>query len=199
MPSWSQDTDAVLASHNVTLAKGLSSTQVEKLRAEYGSNELEQEEGTPLWKLVLQQFDDLLVKILLGAATLSFVLAFFEDHEGLEAFVEPFVILLILVLNAVVGVWQEHNAENALEALKRLQECTCQCIRDGALIPELPAAELVPGDVVNINVGDKVPADVRVMKLKTTSVRTDEGSLTGESETVMKTTEPVAEEARIQD
>ena len=198
-PSWSQDTDAVLASHNVTLAKGLSSTQVEKLRAEYGSNELEQEEGTPLWKLVLQQFDDLLVKILLGAATLSFVLAFFEEHEGLEAFVEPFVILLILVLNAVVGVWQEHNAENALEALKRLQECTCQCIRDGALIPELPAAELVPGDVVNINVGDKVPADVRVMKLKTTSVRTDEGSLTGESETVMKTTEPVAEEARIQD
>ena len=79
-PSWSQDTDAVLASHNVTLAKGLSSTQVEKLRAEYGSNELEQEEGTPLWKLVLQQFDDLLVKILLGAATLSFVLAFFEER-----------------------------------------------------------------------------------------------------------------------
>mmetsp|Transcript_9645 Transcript_9645/g.24917 ORF Transcript_9645/g.24917 Transcript_9645/m.24917 type:complete len:1066 (-) Transcript_9645:13-3210(-) len=200
MPSWSQSPEQVLTSHKVTLAKGLSSAQIEKLKAEYGPNELEQEEGTPLWKLVLQQFDDLLVKILLGAATLSFVLAFFEDgEEGLQAFVEPFVILLILVLNAIVGVWQEHNAENALEALKSLQECTCQCVRDGQLIPELPAAELVPGDVVQINVGDKIPADVRVIKLKTTSVRTDEGALTGESETVMKTTDPVAAEARIQD
>jgi len=113
--------------------------------------------------------------------------------------VEPFVILLILILNAVVGVWQEHNAENALEALKQLQDCHCQCMRDGALVPDVPAADLVPGDVVHINVGDKVPADVRVIKLKTTSVRTDEGALTGESETVMKMTEPVSAEARIQD
>lgn len=152
-PSWSSTPQEVLESHGVTLQKGLSAGQVEKLRAEYGPNELDKEESTPLWKLVLQQFDDLLVKILLGAATLSFVLAFFEDgEEGLQAFVEPFVILLILILNAVVGVWQEHNAENALEALKQLQDCHCQCMRDGALVPDVPAADLVPGDVVHINV-----------------------------------------------
>jgi len=197
---WGQATHEVLESLSVSLENGLSTKKVEELRKEFGSNELDKEEGTPLWKLVLAQFDDLLVKILLGAAMLSFVLAFFEgEEEGMQAFVEPFVILLILVLNAIVGVWQEHNAENALEALKQLQDCTCQVMRDGELVPELPAAELVPGDVVIINVGDKVPADVRVIKLKTTSVRTDEGALTGESETVMKQTDPVADEARIQD
>ena len=105
----------------------------------------------------------------------------------------------LLPLPFVAGVWQEANAESALEALKELQNCTAQCTRDGVLIPDLPAAELVPGDVVTINVGDKVPADCRVMKLKTTSVRTDEGALTGESETVMKGTEPVSADARIQD
>ena len=121
----------------------------------------------------------------------AFVLAFFEDgEEGMQAFVEPFVILLILILNAIVGVWQEHSAENALEALKELQSCTTQCMRDGVLVPEVPASDLVPGDIVMINVGDKVPADVRIIKLKTTSMRTDEGALTGESETVMKQLEP---------
>jgi len=200
MPSWSHSVNEVLVSHGVKIDVGLTNERVEKLRAEFGSNELDKEEGTPLWKLVLAQFDDLLVKILLGAATLSFVLAFFEDgEEGLQAFVEPFVILLILVLNAIVGVWQEHNAENALEALKELQNCTAVCIRGGALVPEVPAADLVPGDIVQVNVGDKVPADVRVLKLKTTSLRTDEGALTGESETVLKQTDPVGEESRIQD
>mmetsp|Transcript_22732 Transcript_22732/g.68138 ORF Transcript_22732/g.68138 Transcript_22732/m.68138 type:complete len:1025 (+) Transcript_22732:146-3220(+) len=197
---WAASADAVLKAHKVTAEKGLTSKRVEELRAKFGPNELDKEEGTPLWKLVLDQFDDLLVKILLGAACLSFALAFAEHpDERMQAFVEPFVILLILVLNAIVGVWQEHNAENALEALKQMQECTAQCVRDGVLEPEVPAADLVPGDVVHVNVGDKVPADVRVVTLKTTSVRTDEGALTGESETVSKTTGTVGKDARIQD
>mmetsp|Transcript_3788 Transcript_3788/g.11224 ORF Transcript_3788/g.11224 Transcript_3788/m.11224 type:complete len:1060 (+) Transcript_3788:133-3312(+) len=197
---WAQTAAQVLKGHGVTVDKGLSSAKVAKLREKYGPNELEKEEGTPLWKLVLEQFDDLLVKILLGAAGLSFALAFAEEgEERMQAFVEPFVILLILVLNAIVGVWQEHNAENALEALKQLQNCTAQVVRDGALAPEVPAADLVPGDIVHVNVGDKVPADVRVVELKTTSLRTDEGALTGESETVVKTADAVAKGARIQD
>ena len=117
----------------------------------------------------------------------------------MQAFVEPFVILLILVINAIVGVWQEHSAESALEALKELQSCNAQCVRDGELVPDVPATELVPGDIVHIGVGDKVPADLRILKLKTTSLRTDEGALTGESETVTKITEAVGEEARIQE
>jgi len=201
MPAWSETTSNVLASYEVDPDQGLTNERVAKARAEHGRNELEKEEGTPLWKLVLAQFDDLLVKILLGAALLSFVLAFFEESEdgGLQAFVEPFVILLILIINAVVGVWQEHNAENALEALKELQSCNAKCIRNGVLIPDVPASDLVPGDVVELRVGDKVPADMRLLRLKTTSIRTDEGALTGESETVMKHIDPVAAEARIQD
>ena len=223
MPEWSETTAQVLKSHGVSEKSGLSASQVARLTAEHGKNELAQEEATPLWKLVLAQFDDLLVKILLGAAVLSFVLACFEEGEGVEAFVEPFVILLILVINAVVGVWQEHNAESALEALKQMQSATAKCIRGGELVPDLPAEELVPGDIVEIGVGDKVPtdvasggatalsrsltrplhstqvpADVRILRLKTTTVRTDEGALTGESETVMKQTEPVAKSVRIQ-
>ncbi|KAL1521948.1 hypothetical protein AB1Y20_021595 [Prymnesium parvum] len=197
--SWAKPAEEVFAAHGTHPKDGLKSSQVAKLREEFGMNELDKEEGTPLWKLVLQQFDDLLVKILLGAATLSFVLAFFEEEEDSSAFIEPFVILLILILNAIVGVWQEHNAENALEALKELQSCHAKVYRDGVLNPELPAAELVPGDLVEVSVGDKVPADMRLTKLKTTSVRTDEGALTGESETVMKQVEPVSADARIQD
>jgi len=201
--AWASSPASTLSSFGVSsAAHGLTDAQVVAAREKYGPNELDKEEGTPLWKLVLQQFDDLLVKILLGAAVLSFVLAFFEDHGeegGWQAFVEPFVILLILVINAVVGVWQEHNAENALDALKQLQSCNAKCIRNGELLPNVPASELVPGDVVEIRVGDKVPADVRLLQLKTTTVRTDEGALTGESETVMKHTDVVPAESRIQD
>jgi len=197
---WAESTEQVLKSYKTDLSKGLTDAQVTKLRAEYGTNELDKEEGTPLWKLVLQQFDDLLVKILLGAALLSFVLAFFEGDgdEGLQAFVEPFVIMLILVINAVVGVWQEHNAENALDALKEMQTTTTKVLRNGVLVPDVPSSELVPGDVVDVRVGDKVPADVRIIKLKTTTIKTDEGSLTGESETVLKQLELVEKDVRIQ-
>ena len=197
---WAATTDKVLKAHKVSQDEGLSDDQVTALREKYGPNELDKEEGTPLWQLVLDQFDDLLVKILLGAACLSFALAFAEEGDDFaQAMVEPFVILLILIINAIVGVWQEHNAENALEALKNLQNCAAQVIRNGVLNPDLPASELVPGDIVRVRVGDKVPADIRLVKLDTTSVRTDEGALTGESETVLKTTEPVAKSARIQD
>ena len=128
------------------------------------------------------------------------MLAFFEGEgdEGLQAFVEPFVIMLILVINAVVGVWQEHNAENALDALKEMQTTTTKVLRNGVLVPDVPSSDLVPGDVVDVRVGDKVPADVRIIKLKTTTIKTDEGSLTGESETVLKQLELVAKDVRIQ-
>jgi len=178
----------VLKYHDVSLDKGLSSTKVIELRSKYGSNELEKEERTPLWHLVLEQFDDKLVQILLFAALLSFLLAFFEEVDHwVEAFVEPAVILLILIINAFVGVWQESNAENALEALKKMQSLHTPCLRDGVWHDKLPTEELVPGDVVKINVGDRAPADVRLCTFITATLRADEGALTGESETVLKT------------
>lgn len=189
----------VLKHFGVTEEAGLSDEQVEVQRKEFGFNELEAEAKMPLWKLVLEQFEDLLVQILLGAAVLSFATAFFEEglSGGVEAFVEPFVILLILILNAIVGVWQESNAENALDALKSLQPKYAKVYRNGRLNAELDARELVPGDIVEVTVGDKIPADVRVIRLQTTTVRCDEASMTGESMTVMKKVAPVEDSGNL--
>ena len=173
---------------------GLTSTQVEAKRAEYGYNELDKEDATPLWKLVLEQFDDTLVKILLAAAVVSFALAYFDDkgehadEEGILAYIEPIVILVILILNAIVGVWQEANAEAALEALKELQSETARVLRDGKM-STINSKELVPGDIIEVKVGDRIPADARVIALKTTSLRIDQSQLTGESQSVAKYTD----------
>lgn len=166
---------------------GLTAAAVAKQREAHGFNELEKEEGTPLWKLVLEQFDDALVKILLAAAVVSFGLAWFEggEDEGISAFVEPLVILIILVLNAIVGVWQESNAEAALEALKDLQPENARVLRDGEFAT-IPAREIVPGDIVEIRVGDKVPADMRLISMKTTAIRVEQAQMTGESTSVNK-------------
>ena len=171
-------------------------------RAKYGANELEHEEASSLWELVLEQFDDILVKILLAAAAVSFGLAYVDDaaaEEGWTAYVEPLVILLILILNAIVGVWQESNAESALEALKEMQSEHASVVRDGQRNGHLPASELVPGDIIELRVGDKVPADCRVLELKTATLRAEQASLTGESVAVLKQTEPAgAEDCEIQ-
>eukprot|EP00889_Picochlorum_renovo_P002162 jgi/Picre1/29192/NNA_004585.t1 len=130
--------------------------------------------------MVLEQFDDTLVKFLLLAACISFGLAFFEGEElGVGAFVEPGVILLILILNAIVGVWQEANAESALEALKEMSAETAKVIRGGKMVAGYPAAKLVPGDVIEICAGDRVPADCRLVEMKTAILRAEQAALTG--------------------
>jgi len=179
---------------NVELHVGLTTTKAKEALTKHGPNELPAEEGKPLWQLILEQFDDLLVKILLLAAIISFTLAIFEEHddqqEAITAYVEPFVILLILIANAIVGVWQEKNAEDAIEALKEYEPEIAKVIRDGRL-QRIKANELVPGDVVDVAVGDKVPADVRICQIHSTTLRVDQSILTGESVSVIKHTDPV--------
>merc|ERR1711962_1655082 len=172
--------------------RGLSPGQVEANKKKYGPNELPVEEGKTIFELILEQFDDLLVKILLLAAIISFVLAFFEDDDSITAFVEPFVILLILIANAIVGVWQERNAESAIEALKEYEPEMGKVIRaDKEGVQKIKAVEMVPGDIVEISVGDKVPADFRLIKIYSTTLRIDQSILTGESVSVIKHCEPV--------
>uniref|UniRef100_A0A0D3DYK2 P-type Ca(2+) transporter n=1 Tax=Brassica oleracea var. oleracea TaxID=109376 RepID=A0A0D3DYK2_BRAOL len=201
-PPWAKDVRECEDHFGVSAEKGLTTDDVAKRHQIYGLNELEKPEGTSLFKLILEQFNDTLVRILLAAAVISFVLAFVDGDEGGEmaitAFVEPLVIFLILIVNAVVGIWQETNAEKALEALKEIQSQQATVTRDGVKMSSLPAKELVPGDVVELRVGDKVPADMRVVRLISSTLRVEQGSLTGESEAVSKTTKPVEENADIQ-
>ncbi len=120
----SQSPDEVCAFFGVDPEDGLEEHQVLENRDKYGENKLDEEEGKSLFELIQEQFEDLLVRILLAAAGVSFLLAYFDEEshgEGWVAYVEPLVILLILIANAFVGVYQEQNAENALAALKKLQ------------------------------------------------------------------------------
>ncbi|GAU35356.1 hypothetical protein TSUD_337480 [Trifolium subterraneum] len=200
--AWAKDVRECEEHFKVSVKSGLSNDEVENRRKIYGLNELEKHDGQSIWKLVLEQFNDTLVRILLAAAIISFVLAWYDGEEGGEmeitAFVEPLVIFLILIVNAIVGVWQESNAEKALEALKEIQSEHASVIRNNAKIPSLPAKDLVPGDIVELKVGDKVPADMRVVELISSTLRLEQGSLTGESEAVNKTNKPVAEDSDIQ-
>ena len=186
-----QGKEDVLKALNTDEDNGLTDEKIKALREKHGWNELEQEEGTPIWKLILEQFDDALVKILLAAAVVSFVLAYLEgDGEGASAYVEPIVILTILILNAIVGVWQESNAEAALDALKDLQSEHARVIRNGKH-QTIEARELVPGDIVELSVGDKIPADMRLITIKTTNMYVEQAQLTGESQSVMKDIDPL--------
>uniref|UniRef100_A0AAR2LKE4 Calcium-transporting ATPase n=1 Tax=Pygocentrus nattereri TaxID=42514 RepID=A0AAR2LKE4_PYGNA len=185
--------EEVVAFFGVHETSGLTPDQVKKNLAKYGHNELPAEEGKSLWELVIEQFEDLLVRILLLAACISFVLAWFEEgEETVTAFVEPFVILLILIANAVVGVWQERNAESAIEALKEYEPEMGKVYRsDRKSVQRIKAREIVPGDIVEVSVGDKVPADIRITAIRSTTLRVDQSILTGESVSVIKHTEPV--------
>jgi len=163
---------------------GLREADAAQARRRWGPNELPPDPGTPFWKLVLKQFDDLLVKILIAAAAVSLLIGL-ADGEGWSSLVEPGVIVLILVANATVGVLTETNAEKAIEELKAYQADVAAVFREGRL-RNVPAAELVPGDIVELAVGNKVPADVRLIAVRGEALSVDQSILTGESGSVEK-------------
>ncbi|KAK6587475.1 hypothetical protein PZA11_000765 [Diplocarpon coronariae] len=185
--AYAQSTAEVLDFFSVSETQGLTESQVTASREKYGRNAIEEEPPTPIWKLILEQFKDQLVIILLGSAAISFVLALLEEGGGWTAFVDPAVILTILILNAVVGVSQESSAEKAIAALQEYSANEAKVVRDGKII-RVRAEELVPGDIISITVGDRIPADCRVLSIQSNSFNIDQAILTGESESVEKDT-----------
>ncbi|KAF9484943.1 Ca-transporting ATPase [Pholiota conissans] len=196
---WTKSPAQVLDYYNVDAGRGLSEKQVVEHARKYGKNELPEEPATPLWELILEQFKDQLVLILLASAVVSFALALLEENEGSSwwtAFVEPIVILLILVANAAVGVIQESSAEKAIDALKEYSPDEAKVIRSSQ-ITRIHASELVPGDIISVAVGDKIPADCRLLSISSSSFRIDQAILTGESVSVHKSVEVISDEGAV--
>lgn len=192
---WTKSPHEILEHFGVDPNRGLSADQAAKHAEVYGKNELPEEASTPLWELILEQFKDQLVLILLASAVISFVLALLEDSSDSSfgtAFVEPLVILLILVANATVGVVQESNAEKAIDALKGYSPDEAKVIRSSQLA-RVHASELVPGDIISVAVGDRIPADCRLLSVSSSSFRMDQAILTGEATSVNKSVEIVAD------
>lgn len=163
----------VLAKLRVEENFGLTSADAAERLAYFGPNQLQPPPKKELWRLVMEQFEDRLVQILVAVAALSGILATLDNDP--HAVTEPFVIISILVINAIVGVLQSKSAEDSIDALKKLQPESACVLRDGIWKGELPVAEVVPGDIIYLRVGDKIPADARILSLKTTTFSTDEG------------------------
>ncbi len=162
--------------------RGLSSAEAEKRQGIYGLNELESEEAVPLWKKLLDQFKDIMVLTLLAAAVISGMMGEWVDAA---------LIIAIVVINAVLGVYQEGKAEKAIEALQKMAAPEARVLRDGEQ-RMIKASAIVPGDIVILDAGDIVPADIRL--LTSSNLQAEEASLTGESVPVNKDADFITEE-----
>lgn len=188
MIPYSLSADSVLKKLETT-KNGLS-TKTAKLRLQnYGFNELASPKKSSLLRRFFAQFEDFMILVLLGAAAVSFFLSLWEGHAN---FADPVIILLVVTLNAVLGVIQEEKAEHSLEALQKLSAPHALVLRDGHK-KEIPSAELVPGDIIFLEAGNLVPADARL--LTATGFQTDESSLTGESSSVEKSSSAIFPES----
>ncbi|MFP4478920.1 MAG: calcium-translocating P-type ATPase, PMCA-type [Candidatus Izemoplasmatales bacterium] len=179
MESYSQSKKELLESLDVNPKKGLTSEEVSKRQERHGKNQLRESKKKSLLMMFLDQFKDFLVIILIIAAAVSVIVGILEG-EGL---IDGFIIIAIVLLNAVLGVNQEQKANNALAALKKMSSPHAKVIRDGKTI-EISSEELTVGDIVLLETGDFIAADIRL--LESTNLKTDESSLTGESTPVEK-------------
>lgn len=172
----SQSINDVLKELSANPQTGLSASNIDALRSQYGENRLKEKKKKTNLQRFFDQFKDVMILILLAAAVVSFVIACIEGNP--MEFFEPALILLIVVLNAVMGMLQESKAEKALDALKSMSAPHARVIRDGEE-KIINAAELVPGDIIKLEAGDFVPADARL--IKSASLKSEESALTGES------------------
>lgn len=183
----SMDVDKTCEFFKVDIQKGLSAEEVLKRREKYGPNELEARKSEPGWMRFLKQFHQPLIYILIGAAIITLLLS---------EYVDSFVIFAVVVINGLIGFIQETKAVKALDALSRSMITETTVIRNGKR-QKLDASEIVPGDIIFLQTGDRVPADMRIVKSK--DVRAEEAALTGESVPVGKFTESLPQDISLAD
>ncbi len=179
-----KDVNTVKEELKTNLEVGLTTKEAKKRLAEYGPNALQEKKKTPLIVRFLEQFKDFMVIILLIAAVVSVVI-------NPEEWIESLIILIVVLINAVLGTWQESKAEKSLEALKKLSTPHAKVLRDGVVV-SVNSSDLVPGDIVVLEAGDFVPADGRL--IEAVSLIIDESALTGESVPVTKSIEAIDKE-----
>jgi Ca2+-transporting ATPase len=172
--------------------QGLTGKEAERRLAQFGSNELAEKKKTPPWMLFLEQFKNFLIIILLVAAVVSGVLALMGEGDIWD----PILIVIIVLFAAGLGFVQESRSEKALEALKQMTASTATVIRDGDE-EDIPARDLVPGDIILLQTGDRIPADSRLTEA--VNLKIDEAPLTGESISVGKTNEIISGDVPVAD
>ena len=183
-----QSKEDTLLSLATDMTRGLTSAQAAEKAGQFGPNKLREKKKKTTLGRFLDQFKDVMILILLAAAVVSFVIACVEQNP--KEFFEPLLIVLIVILNAVMGVLQESKAEKALDALKSMSAPHARVIRDGEE-KVIDAAELVPGDIIRLEAGDFIPADARL--LHSVSLKSEESALTGESVPSEKDAEAVVD------
>ena len=176
MNPYCQNNDELLKELSVDPKKGLDSQEVSIRLSRYGQNKLKEKKKKTTLQRFFDQFKDAMILILIAAAIVSFVVVCVEQNWG-ELF-EPALILLIVILNAIMGVYQEGKAEKALDALKNMSEPHARVIRDGKE-SIIDASQLVPGDIIKLEAGDFVPADAKL--IHSAGLKSEESALTGES------------------
>lgn len=178
MKEYLMDVSAVFAEQN-TSADGLTSAEAEKRLESFGKNKLKAAKKDSLFKQFLKQLSDPMIIILLCAAAVSGVIAVLEG----ESFADVIIILAVVLINAILGVYQENKAEHAIEALQQMSAATSKVLRNGETVI-IKSEDIVPGDIVFLEAGDAVPADGRI--IDSASLKIEEAALTGESVPVTK-------------
>ena len=167
--------------------QGLSNEQIIQNKNVYGTNELAAKKKKSLFVKFLEQFKDFMIIILIIAAVISGIVGYYEG----EGITDSIIILIVVIVNAIIGVAQESKAEKSLEALQKLSSHVAKVIRNGN-VEVVPSKDLVPGDIVILDTGDYVPADLRL--IEAINLKAQEASLTGESVPVDKNTQTIKNE-----
>ena len=195
MTAHNQSRSQVVETLKSDITLGLSQAEAQQRLSQYGENKLREKPKKTNFQRCLDQFKDAMILILLIAAAISFTVAIVEGNP--KEFFEPVLILLIVFINAILGVFQESKAEKALDALKNMSAPHARVIRDGKEML-ISSSELVPGDIIRLEAGDFIPADARL--LQSASLKAEESALTGESVPSEKDAEAVvAEDAPLGD